>query len=60
MTDIETKNFFTDPDLVEDPYPYYDALREGCPVRREPHHNVMMVTGYEEAIQVLSDEQTFS
>ena len=60
MTDIETKNFFTDPDLVQDPYPYYDALREGCPVGREPHHDVMMVTGYEEAIQVLSDEQTFS
>ena len=60
MTDIETKNFFTDPDLVENPYDYYDAMRAGCPVRREPHHNVMMVTGYEEAIHVLSDEQTFS
>lgn len=60
MTDIETKNFFTDPDLVENPYPYYDAMRQGCPVRREPNMNVMMVTGYEEAIQVLSDEKTFS
>ncbi|MEE2032889.1 cytochrome P450 [Rhodococcus chondri] len=60
MTDYETLNFFTDPDLVENPYPYYDAMRQGCPVKREPHQNVMMVTGYEEAIQVLSDEKTFS
>lgn len=60
MTNFETLNFFTDPGLVGDPYPYYDAMREGCPVKREPHHNVMMVTGYEEAIQVLSDEKTFS
>jgi len=60
MTELESKNFFTDPDLVEDPNPYYDAMREGCPVKREPHHNVMMVTGYEEAVQVLSDEKVFS
>ena len=26
------------------------ALREQCPVLREPHEDVVMVTGYEEAI----------
>ncbi|MBM7459224.1 cytochrome P450 [Rhodococcus coprophilus] len=60
MTELEKLNFFTDPSLVGDPSPYYDAMRESCPVKREPHHNVMMVTGYEEAIQVLNDEETFS
>ncbi|UYP21110.1 cytochrome P450 [Rhodococcus sp. Z13] len=35
-------------------------MRGGCPVRREPHHGVVMVTGYEEAVQVLGDERTFS
>ncbi|MBF0662374.1 cytochrome P450 [Rhodococcus sp. (in: high G+C Gram-positive bacteria)] len=60
MTELEKLNFFTDPSLVGDPSPYYDAMRESCPVKREPHHNVMMVTGYEEAIQVLNDEDTFS
>ncbi|MGX6509330.1 cytochrome P450 [Rhodococcus sp. SJ-2] len=60
MTDIETKNFFTDPEFVGDPNPYYDAMRASCPVKREPHMNVMMVTGYEEAIQVLSDEKSYS
>ena len=29
-------------------------------MRREPHHDVVMVTGYDEAIAVLHDTATFS
>ncbi|MGP2442716.1 cytochrome P450 [Streptomyces sp. JW3] len=53
-------DFFRDAGLVEDPYPYLDALRARCPVQREPHHGVMMVTGYEEAVRILQDPATFS
>ncbi|MGG7105181.1 cytochrome P450 [Rhodococcus sp. 24CO] len=60
MTDYETKNFFKDDDLVVDPYPYFEAMRGECPVKREPHHDVVMVTGYEEAVEVLQDSVTFS
>lgn len=60
MTDFETKNFFKDDDLVVDPYPYFEAMRGQCPVKREPHHDVVMVTGYEEAVEVLQDSATFS
>jgi hypothetical protein len=60
VMDIDEINFFTDGDVVTDPFPYFDALRQACPVHREPHHNVMMVTGYEEALQVYNDAQTFS
>ena len=60
MTDIEAIDFFRDDGLVADPYPYFDALRAQCPVRREPHHDVMMVTGYDEAVQVYNDTETFS
>src|SRR2546423_2018342 len=45
---------------VADPYPYYDWLLAQCPVQRERHHDVMMVTGYDEAIAVYSDAATFS
>jgi cytochrome P450 family 150 subfamily A5 len=58
--DIESLNYFTDSGLVTDPYPYLDALRSKCPVTREPHHNVAMVTGYDEALQVLNDVDAFS
>jgi cytochrome P450 len=60
MTGTDATNFFRDADVVVDPYPYLDALRQECPVRREPHHGVMMVTGYDEAVQVYNDTDTFS
>jgi cytochrome P450 len=56
----EAMNFFQGDELVADPYPYFDALRQQCPVRREPHHGVVMVTGYDEAVQVFHDAATFS
>jgi cytochrome P450 len=60
VIDVDTVNFFTSGDLVADPYPYYDALRARCPVAREPHHGVVMVTGYEEALAVYRDSERFS
>jgi cytochrome P450 family 150 subfamily A5 len=60
MTDFETIDFFRDDSVVVDPYPYFDYLRQQCPVQREPHHEVMMVTGYEEALAVYHDPEVFS
>jgi cytochrome P450 family 150 subfamily A5 len=60
MTDFDAIDFFRDDDLVADPYPYFDHLRDGCPVQRETHHDVMMVTGYEEALAVYHDPTVFS
>ncbi len=60
MTDFEELDFFRGDELVADPYPYFDALRERCPVRREPHHGVVMVTGYDEAVEIFHDSRTFS
>jgi len=60
VTDFDAIDFFRDQSLVEDPYPYFDWLRSECPVRRELHHDVVMVTGYEEAVAVYNDTATFS
>ena len=60
MRDFETIDFFRDDGPVADPYPYFEALRSECPVWREPHHDVVMITGYDEAIQVYNDTETFS
>jgi cytochrome P450 family 150 subfamily A5 len=60
VTDYDAIDFFRGDELVADPYPYFDWLREQCPVRREPHHGVMMVTGYDEAMAVYNDTATFS
>ena len=58
--DIDEADFFVSKELVLDPYPYYDALRARCPVAREPHHDVVMVTGYDEALAVYRDSERFS
>jgi cytochrome P450 family 150 subfamily A5 len=60
MADLESMDFFRDDTLVADPYPYLEAMRSKCPVLREPHHDVVMVTGYDEAVAVLGDATNFS
>jgi cytochrome P450 len=60
MTDFDTIDFFTDQSLVDDPHPYFDHLREKSPVFRLPLHNVVAVTGYDEALEVWRDHGTFS
>jgi cytochrome P450 len=59
-SEIENADFFRDDVLVADPYPYFDELRARCPVTWEPHHGVAMVTGYDEAVAVYHDVETFS
>jgi cytochrome P450 len=58
--DPDAIDFFQDPAVVADPYPYLRALRERSPVTREPHHGVMMVTGWEEACAVAGNAEVFS
>ncbi len=58
--DLDTVDFFTDDELLHDPYDYLAALRNECPVRRETHHDVVMITGYEEAVAVYNDNERFS
>jgi cytochrome P450 len=60
VKDPDAVDFFRDDDMLVDPYPYFEALRTECPVRREPHHDVVMVTGYEEVMAIYNDAETFS
>jgi cytochrome P450 len=55
-----TVDFFTDPSLIEDPYPYFDHLRSRGPVCRLPQRGVVAVSGYDEAVAVYRDPETFS
>ncbi|HEY6532093.1 MAG TPA: cytochrome P450 [Acidimicrobiales bacterium] len=60
MSELDGIDFFRDQSVVADPYPYLKGLRDECPVRRETHHDVVMVTGYDEAVQVYNDTEVFS
>jgi cytochrome P450 len=53
-------DFFSDPRLVADPYPFYDYLRAQCPVTPVPRSGVVAVTGYEELTEVYRNNATYS
>jgi len=59
-SDFADVDFFRDKDVAQDPYPYYRWVREQSPVWREPRRDVVMVSGYDEAIAVYHDQATFS
>jgi len=52
-------DFLTDGSIVDDPYPYYAYLRE-CPVRPAGPHGMIVVTGWDEGVEVWRDVDTFS
>lgn len=60
MIDYDTVDFYTDRSLVADPHAYFRHLRDQAPVMRLPHRNVVAITGYDEAVQVMLDTEHFS
>jgi cytochrome P450 len=60
VTEFDGIDFFRGNELIEDPYPFYEHLRAQCPVTREPHQHVVMVTGYDEAVEVYHDTAAYS
>jgi cytochrome P450 len=59
MSDFEQVDFFSDRAVQDDPYPYFDWVREQGRVWQEPRYGVFMVTGHEEAKEVYRDPATF-
>jgi len=60
MADIDSRDFFADNELLHDPYQYLAYMRAECPLRREKYHDVVMVTGYDEAVAIYNDTDRFS
>jgi len=55
MSDFESVDFFTDASLIPDPYPYFDHMRQRCPVVSQPEQGVVAITGHQEALAVYKD-----
>jgi cytochrome P450 family 150 subfamily A5 len=54
------RSFFTDPEVLQDPIPYYAALRARGPIWREPHQGTFMLSGLEEILEFYADNESFS
>jgi cytochrome P450 len=48
------------PEMQQDPFPWYGALREQAPVWRHPASGVVFVSRHEHVVQVLMDTHTYS
>jgi len=59
MSEFDNANFITDRQIQDDPYPYFDWVRQQGPVWREPHFGMYMITGHPEAMAVYGDPATF-
>lgn len=57
---IDKADIFTDTSLIDDPYPYFNALRSQCPVHPISQPGVLAVTGYDEAVEVYRNDAVFS
>ena len=54
------RDFFTDPEILQDPLPYYRALHKRGPLVREPHKGVFMLSTIDEILKVYTDHEHFS
>ena len=50
---------FADPDVLQDPYPLFDAIRQAGPAVYNPSAGGWMVASYEHVKAVLLDDRTF-
>lgn len=60
MNDMLDKDYFTDPAIPQDPLPWIEGMRSRGPVAREKFHDTVVVTGYDETLQVYTQPETFS
>ncbi|HTR69399.1 MAG TPA: cytochrome P450 [Mycobacteriales bacterium] len=59
--DFAAVDFFTDPSIISDPYPYYDFLRtDRGPVWYDERYNLVVVSGHPEAMAVYRDGDLYS
>ena len=58
--DVLERNFFTDPEILQDPAPYYAALHARGPVFREPHMGVFVLSRVKDILDVYADHEHFS
>ncbi len=60
MTELLKRDYFTDGELLVDPYSYFNVMLGVSPVYKLADRDITLVTGFEEVRQVLMDNETFS
>jgi cytochrome P450 len=57
---LEERDYFTDFSILKEPYQFFEAVRSHGPVWQPPGKDYLIVTGYDEALEVLRNHHDFS
>jgi cytochrome P450 len=57
---LEERDYFTDYDIARSPYQFFEAIRAHGPVWQPPGKDYLIVTGFDEMIEVSNNSQDFS
>lgn len=60
QTPLVERDYFTDYSILKDPYKYFEAVRANGPVYCHPAQGIVFVTGFDEAVDVLTNAKDFS
>ncbi|WP_165190878.1 cytochrome P450 [Caulobacter soli] len=60
MQNLEERDYFSDHEILKDPYAYFEAVRAKGPIYQLPESGIVVVTGFDEALEVLKNTEDFS
>jgi cytochrome P450 len=60
MQSLEDRDYFSDHVILKDPYAYFEAIRAKGPIYQIPSSGLVVVTGFDEILEVLKNTQDFS
>lgn len=60
MQALEERDYFTDYEILKDPYSFFEAVRAKGPIYQPPGKDYLIVTGFEETLEVLKNNVDFS
>jgi cytochrome P450 len=60
MQALEERDYFTDYEILKDPYGFFEAVRAKGPIYQPPGRDYLIVTGFEETLEILKNHEDFS
>jgi cytochrome P450 len=60
MLKLEERDYFSDYEILKDPYQFFEAVRAHGPVYQPPGRDYLIVTGFDEAIEIFNNNRDFS
>jgi cytochrome P450 len=57
---LEDRDYFTDYEIAREPYPFFEAVRSHGPVYQPEGRDYLIVTGFDETVEILNNNRDFS